>query len=334
MKGNPLTLIGPQLQPGDHAPDFSVVDGTLSAVDLEKTGRNVRIISVVPLTDTPVCDLQTKRFNEEAKLGVDILTVSMDLPFAQRCGAGVDRIKMLSDHRTLRSGIVWHANQRSTDREPGHFCAGPGQHHPARQYVKEVADHPTMMPWLRRKPSRPESTEADGGVDLTLESRVARAAGSPLVRGGLTVVGGILTGNVLGFCRVALTAYLLGTHSAADSLAVAIGPIDTINAALINTIIFAFVPMLTERDGARRMALFLKIQALFVRFFVCVTAAVLLLAPQLIRLLAPGLPAEYVPQATAILRIGSLSTVAAGLRQFTRRCHRPAIRPSAFQRAT
>jgi len=54
MKGNPLTLIGPQLQPGDHAPDFSVVDGSLSPVDLEKTGHNVRIISVVPSLDTPV----------------------------------------------------------------------------------------------------------------------------------------------------------------------------------------------------------------------------------------------------------------------------------------
>jgi len=66
MKGNPLTLIGPELQVGDHAPDFSVVDGTLSPVNLEKTGSHVRIISVVPSLDTPVCDLQTKRFNEEA----------------------------------------------------------------------------------------------------------------------------------------------------------------------------------------------------------------------------------------------------------------------------
>jgi len=109
MKGNPLTLIGPRLYPGDHAPDFNVVDNTLSVVDLEKTGHNVRIISVVPSLDTPVCDLQTKRFNEEAAQmpGVDILTVSMDLPFAQKrwCGAfGVDRIKMLSDHRNASFG--------------------------------------------------------------------------------------------------------------------------------------------------------------------------------------------------------------------------------------
>ncbi len=112
MKGNPLTLIGPELQVGDHAPDFTVVDGTLSPVNLEKTGSHVRIISVVPSLDTPVCDLQTKRFNEEAAQlpGVDIVTVSMDLPFAQKrwCGAfGVDRIKMLSDHRSGSFGEAY-----------------------------------------------------------------------------------------------------------------------------------------------------------------------------------------------------------------------------------
>src|SRR5438034_11564508 len=61
MKGNPLTLIGPELQNGDHAPDFTVVDGTLSPVNLEKTGSNVRIISVVPSLDTPVCDRSEER---------------------------------------------------------------------------------------------------------------------------------------------------------------------------------------------------------------------------------------------------------------------------------
>src|ERR1051325_9883895 len=79
MRGNPLTLIGPELKVGDKAPDFKLVDNSLKNVSLADTGRNVRIISVVPSLDTPVCDAQTKRFNEEAaKLsGVDILTVSM-----------------------------------------------------------------------------------------------------------------------------------------------------------------------------------------------------------------------------------------------------------------
>ena len=104
LKGNPLTLIGPELKPGDAAPEFTVTDGSLKPVNLKDTGDHVRIISVVPSLDTPVCDAQTKRFNEEAaKLpGVDIITISMDLPFAQKrwCGAfGVDKVKMLSDHK-------------------------------------------------------------------------------------------------------------------------------------------------------------------------------------------------------------------------------------------
>src|SRR5947207_4462252 len=80
-----------------------------------------------------------------------------------------------------------------------------------------------------------------------------------LLKGGLTIGAGIITGNVLGFVRVALTAYLLGTHSPADSLAVAIGPIDSLNAVLINSMVFAFVPMLTERKGPDRVALFLQL---------------------------------------------------------------------------
>jgi thiol peroxidase len=148
MRGNPLTLIGPELKTGDHAPDFNVVDSNLKPVSLKDTGNNVRIISVVPSLDTPVCDAQTKRFNEEAaKLsGVDILTVSMDLPFAQKrwCGAfGVDKVKMLSDHRDasfgssygtlikdmrIESRAIFVVDQENTIRHA--------------EYVKEVADFP------------------------------------------------------------------------------------------------------------------------------------------------------------------------------------------------
>src|SRR5260370_16879813 len=104
-----------------------------------------------------------------------------------------------------------------------------------------------------------------------LEARVARAAGSPLVRGGLTIVAGIVTGNILGFFRVAITAYFLGTKSAADSLAVAIGPIDTLNQALINTIIFPFLPFPTRLQRADPLALFLHVHRLFPPFFLCLT---------------------------------------------------------------
>ena len=90
------------------------------------------------------------------------------------------------------------------------------------------------------------------------ERAIVRAVDSPLLRGGLTIVAGVLTGNVLGVGRVALIAYLLGTHSFADSLAVAMGPLDMLNSVLINSIIFAFVPLLTAAQGAERTALFLK----------------------------------------------------------------------------
>src|SRR5882724_2577327 len=148
MKGNPLTLIGPELQAGDHAPDFTVVDGTLSPVNLEKTGSHVRIISVVPSLDTPVCDLQTKRFNEEAaKLpGADILTVSMDLPFAQKrwCGAfGVDKIKMLSDHRDGSFGSSYGTLIKDLRIESrAIFVLDKANVIRHVEYVKEVADHP------------------------------------------------------------------------------------------------------------------------------------------------------------------------------------------------
>ena len=148
MKGNPLTLIGPQLQAEDHAPDFEVVDGTLSTVNLEKTGRNVRILSVVPSLDTPVCDLQTKRFNQEAASlpGVDILTISMDLPFAQKrwCGAfGIDRIKMLSDHRTGSFGEAYGTLIKDLRIESrAIFVLDAENIIRYVEYVKEVADHP------------------------------------------------------------------------------------------------------------------------------------------------------------------------------------------------
>ncbi|NIR16025.1 MAG: thiol peroxidase, partial [Desulfobacterales bacterium] len=96
MKGNPLTLVGTELKVGDVAPDLEVLDNDLAPLKLSSFRGKVCIISTVPSLDTPVCDMETRRFNEEAgNLGdnVVILTISMDLPFAQKrwCGAaGVD----------------------------------------------------------------------------------------------------------------------------------------------------------------------------------------------------------------------------------------------------
>ena len=133
-----------------------------------------------------------------------------------------------------------------------------------------------------------------------------------MVRGGLTLIAGVLTGNVIGFVRVAITGLLLGTDSRADSLAVAMGPIDTLNSVLINSMIFAFVPMLTSRNGAERTALLLKLNRSFTWVFAAITATVVLAAPWLMRALAPGLVQPYFGAAVNVLRILSVSSLAAG----------------------
>ena len=148
MRGNPLTLIGPELKTGDAAPDFTVTDNNLKPVSLKDTGNSVRIISVVPSLDTPVCDAQTKRFNEEAaKLpDVEILTVSMDLPFAQKrwCGAfGVDKVKMLSDHRDASFGTNYGTLIKDMRIESrAIFVIDQKNKIRHAEYVKEVADFP------------------------------------------------------------------------------------------------------------------------------------------------------------------------------------------------
>lgn len=113
FQGNPLTLLGKEVKVGDKAPEFQTLDNSLSPVTLAKYQGKVLIISSVPSLDTPVCDLETRRFNEEAaNLGRDVvvLTVSMDLPFAQArwCGAaGVTNVTTLSDHRDAAFGSAY-----------------------------------------------------------------------------------------------------------------------------------------------------------------------------------------------------------------------------------
>ena len=148
MRGKELTLVGPELKAGDPAPDFEVVDGTLSAVHLANTGNKTRVFSVVPSLDTPVCDMQTKRFNEEAaKLdNVDIYSISMDLPFAQKrwCGAfGVDRVKMLSDHKEGSFGSNYGTLIKDLRIESrAIFVISPDNKVKYAEYVKEVSNHP------------------------------------------------------------------------------------------------------------------------------------------------------------------------------------------------
>src|SRR5579862_8577207 len=184
-----------------------------------------------------------------------------------------------------------------------------------------------MMPrWLRPDPRRLRQPEVrltphEPSPALTLpqppgsagfDSADARPTQQLLLKGGLTIGAGIITGNILGFVRVAITASLLGTHSRADSLAVAIGPIDNLNNVLINSMVFAFVPMLAACHGAERTALYLQLTRMFARCFTVLSLAAAAFAPWLITVLAPGLEPRYHDTAANILRIVSLSTMAAG----------------------
>lgn len=111
--GNPLTLIGPAIEVGQVAPDFTVVNNDLGPVTLADVAGKVAVISAVPSLDTPVCDMETRRFNQEAQaLGdkVRVLTVSMDLPFAQKrwCGnAGVENVQTVSDYQAASFGEAY-----------------------------------------------------------------------------------------------------------------------------------------------------------------------------------------------------------------------------------
>jgi thiol peroxidase len=113
LGGNPITLLGPEIKVGDQAPDFKVNKDLMTEVSLADYAGKVKLISVVPSVDTGTCDAQTRRFNVEAdKLGDDvvILTISVDLPFAQSrfCGAaGIDKVVTLSDYKNRSFGQAY-----------------------------------------------------------------------------------------------------------------------------------------------------------------------------------------------------------------------------------
>jgi len=148
FKGGPLTLIGNEVKVGQPAPDFSVLAGDLSAVSLGSSKGKTRLIVSVPSLDTPVCDAETRRFNEEAARlpGVETLVISMDLPFAQGrfCQtAGIKNLKTLSDHRDASFGRAYGAlikELRLLARAV--FVVGPDNKMQYVEYVKEVTSHP------------------------------------------------------------------------------------------------------------------------------------------------------------------------------------------------
>ena len=152
LRGNPLTLAGPEIKPGQPAPDFAAVGTDLKEVTLAGARGKVVVLSSVPSLDTPVCDTETRRFNQEAAGlgdGVEVWTISMDLPFAQKrwCGAaGVERVRTLSDfrHRTfgeaygvrIVDGPIAGVNARAV------FVVGKDGKVKHAEYVKEITTEP------------------------------------------------------------------------------------------------------------------------------------------------------------------------------------------------
>ncbi|MFO7173627.1 MAG: thiol peroxidase [Bacillota bacterium] len=150
FKGAPVTLVGPEIQVGQKAPDFTAVTTDLSTFSfLRDTAGKVRILAAVPSLDTPVCDTEARRFNEEAGRlpGVEILVISMDLPFAQKrwCGAaGVEAVKTLSDYRDASFGQAygvlikeWRLLARAT------FVVDRSDTVVFAEYLSEPAQQPT-----------------------------------------------------------------------------------------------------------------------------------------------------------------------------------------------
>ena len=149
FKGNPLTVIGPKLAAGDSAPDFCLLANDLSPVRLSGSAGKVRLVSVVPSLDTPVCDIQTRGFNQKLDAlgeGVTGYTVSADLPFAQArwCGAaGVARMQALSDHRDMSFGDAYgtHIKELRLEARAVFVIDGAGVIRYV-QYVPEVTSEP------------------------------------------------------------------------------------------------------------------------------------------------------------------------------------------------
>ncbi len=149
MRGNPITLVGPALRPGQTAPGFTAIGKGLEPVTLGQFKGKVKIISAVPSIDTPVCDAETRRFNEEAARlpgDVRILTISMDLPFAQTrwCGAaGVERVTMASDFKDRDFGPKYGVLMKENGLlARAVFVADRHDNLTHVEYVKEIAEHP------------------------------------------------------------------------------------------------------------------------------------------------------------------------------------------------
>ena len=151
MRGNPMTLVGPEIKVGQKAPNFNVVDKAMRPATLDQFKGKVKIITTVPSLDTPVCDAETRRFNVEASNlpgDVQILTVSMDLPMSQArwCGAaGVDKITTLSDWRSANFGTEYGALIKELHLlARAVFVVDKNDKVTYVEYVKEIANQPNF----------------------------------------------------------------------------------------------------------------------------------------------------------------------------------------------
>lgn len=151
FKGNPVSLAGNEVKVGQQAPDFKVQKNDMSDYTLGSSAGKTRIIASVPSLDTPVCDLETRRFNQDAASlpNVEIVVISMDLPFAQKrwCGAaGVDKLITASDHREAsfarNYGVLIGGGPLDRLTARAVFVIGPDNRVKHVEYVKDIAEQP------------------------------------------------------------------------------------------------------------------------------------------------------------------------------------------------
>lgn len=169
---------------------------------------------------------------------------------------------------------------------------------------------------------------------MCVPSTIVRLRRSALVRGGLVIGAGILAGNITGFGRVAIAAYLLGTHARADALVVSTGLADTLNTIVINTLLVAFVPMLMLRPADERLAVFVRAGRLFASILAALSMLFALFAPQLVSLIGPGLAIQQKHTATVLLEIlspGILFSGSSGIFAALLYTERRFVAPATYQ---
>lgn len=161
FKGAPLTLIGPDIQVGDQAPEFTVLGNDLTPITLADSNGKTRLIVSVPSLDTPVCDLEVRRFNQEASQipNVEVLVISMDLPFAQSrwCGAAnVSNVKTASDHRDASFGEAFGVLIKELRLDArAIFAIDPNGKVIYKEIVSEVTQEPNYEAALKAVTNQP-----------------------------------------------------------------------------------------------------------------------------------------------------------------------------------